>query len=62
MASVRSTGKSCRIHPTNPARASTIPTALTAAWVTRPANPRVTPTAVTKGHTVGAGASIGVSP
>src|SRR5262245_4236047 len=56
-ASMHSTGKSWRIHPTKPIRASAVPTALSAGWVTTPAKPMVTPTAVTNGHAVGAGDS-----
>src|SRR5262245_30614653 len=55
--SMHSTGKSWSIHPTKPTSAIATPTALTAGWVTTPAKPRVTPTAVTNGHAVGAGDS-----
>src|SRR5215475_5758570 len=56
-ASMRSTGKTWRIHPTKPISASAAPTALMAGWVTTPAKPRATPTAVRNGHGVGAGDS-----
>src|SRR5215472_18236910 len=56
--STRSTGRTLRHHPTPPTRARTIPTTLTATWVTSPANPSVTPSATTIGHTVGAGSAM----
>src|SRR5262245_18421771 len=40
-----------------PTTASMTPITLTARWVTSPANPSVTPSATTIGHTVGAGSS-----
>src|SRR5262245_57541818 len=54
---MRSAGNTSRHHPMPPTTASTTPTTLTARWVTSPANPSVTPSATTIGHTVGAGSS-----
>src|SRR4030095_15644674 len=53
-----SSGSTHRHHPTPPTRARATPTTLTARWVTSPANPRVTPSATTIGHGVGAGSAM----
>src|SRR5439155_22706563 len=50
-----SIGSTSRNHPTAPRRANTRPNTLTAGCVTSPAQSRVMPNAVTKGHAVGAG-------
>src|SRR5262245_41349033 len=54
---MRSAGNTSRHQPMPPTTASMTPITLTARWVTSPANPSVTPSATTIGHTVGAGSS-----
>ena len=50
-----STGNTSRNQPTAPRTANTKPTKLMTACVTSPAASNAMPSAVTKGHTVGAG-------
>src|SRR5918999_3410936 len=56
--STRPRGRTSRHQPTAPISASSTPTTLTIAWVTRPPPISVTPRAVTMGHTVDAGSSM----